>query len=49
MDPLLRAMEDDGIVQPGCPNVLPGAKCVDPDCTYCKIANAEEPKERNPK
>lgn len=25
----------------GCPNVLPNAECVDPDCTYCRIASAE--------
>lgn len=30
-----------------CPNVLPGAECVDPNClycAYCAIADAEEPK-----
>lgn len=26
-----------------CPNVTPGANCVDPDCTYCRIADAESP------
>lgn len=44
MDPLLRAMEDEGIVKVTCPNVLPDAQCVDPECTYCKIARMEEPK-----
>jgi len=43
-DPLLRAMENDGIVKASCPNVTPGAECVDPNCTYCKIARAESPK-----
>lgn len=25
----------------GCPNVIPGTVCVDPECTYCKIAAQE--------
>lgn len=24
-----------------CPNVVPGTKCVDPSCTYCRIAADE--------
>lgn len=24
-----------------CPNVVPGAECVDPECTYCRIAVQE--------
>lgn len=51
-DPLLRAFVADDIVRDTshrkeCPNVLPGAACVDPGCiycTYCKIADAEEPR-----
>lgn len=27
-----------------CPNTLPGMACVDPACTYCRIARAEEPR-----
>jgi hypothetical protein len=26
-----------------CPNTLPGASCIDPDCAYCRIAQAEQP------
>jgi hypothetical protein len=26
-----------------CPNVMPDAECVDPECVYCNIANAEQP------
>lgn len=26
-----------------CPNVMPGAECVDPACVYCNIAKAEQP------
>lgn len=32
-----------------CPNTLPGAPCVDPDCVYCRIARAEEPRREAPK
>ena len=30
-----------------CPNVLPGAGCVDPSCIYCRIAAEEEPRRRS--
>lgn len=33
---------------PDCPNTLPGAECVDPNCTYCRIAEAEEPRQPAP-
>lgn len=43
-DPVLRAFLADDIVRNGsCPNVTPGAVCVDPECVYCRIAAAEEP------
>lgn len=29
------------VMRAQCPNVLPGAICIDPNCTYCRIA-AEE-------
>lgn len=43
-DPLLNAFLEEGIVVDQCPNVMPGATCVDPECTYCKIARAEAPR-----
>ena len=47
-DYLLNAFVEDGIVQAArCPNVTPGADCVDPNCTYCRIAAAENPKPRS--
>lgn len=27
-----------------CPNVIPPAECVDPNCTYCRIAREEGPR-----
>jgi hypothetical protein len=36
--------------RPNCPNTTDeDAECVDPDCAYCKIARAEEPRPAPPK